>query len=91
MSGADRWIDEAEKRGIGWWATSALESNIGLEAIARWLVRRCGTANLELPQGLGTDNFIITIPRRRLNSVATDCISILIKHIRFLNSNGNDK
>ncbi len=54
FSGADCWIDEAEKLGIGWWATSALESNIGLEAIARWLVRRCGTANLELPQGLGT-------------------------------------
>lgn len=54
LSGADCWIDEAEKLGIGWWATSALESNIGLEAIARWLVRRCGTANMQLPQGLGT-------------------------------------
>lgn len=54
FSGADCWIDEAEKLGIGWWATSALESNVGLEAIARWLVRRNGSASFELPQGLGT-------------------------------------
>ncbi len=35
---------------IGWWVTSALESNIGLNAIAQW------TATLEnkMPQGLGT-------------------------------------
>jgi o-succinylbenzoate synthase len=44
------WIRIAEKLGIGWWVTSALESNIGLNAIAQW------TATLEtnLPQGLGT-------------------------------------
>jgi o-succinylbenzoate synthase len=33
---ADRWIALAQQQQIGWWATSALESNIGLEAIARW-------------------------------------------------------
>lgn len=54
LSGADTWIDEAERLGIGWWATSALESNVGLEAIARWLVRRNGSATFSLPQGLGT-------------------------------------
>ncbi len=54
LSGADRWIDEATKLNIGWWATSALESNVGLEAIARWLVRRNGSADFYLPQGLGT-------------------------------------
>jgi len=54
LSGADRWIDEATKLNIGWWATSALESNVGLEAIARWLVRRNGSANFSMPQGLGT-------------------------------------
>lgn len=32
-----RWIDAARSLGIGWWATSALESNIGLCSIARWL------------------------------------------------------
>lgn len=47
---ADRWIDIAEKHGIGWWATSALESNIGLGAIAQWVSRR----KLSMPQGLGT-------------------------------------
>ena len=48
--GADEWIKFAEKRGIGWWATSALESNIGLNAIARWVDQY----NPNMPQGLGT-------------------------------------
>lgn len=51
---ADAWIEEAEKLGIGWWATSALESNIGLEAIARWLCRKTPDCDFSLPQGLGT-------------------------------------
>ncbi len=44
------WIELAEKQNIGWWITSALESNIGLNAIAQF------TASLRnpLPQGLGT-------------------------------------
>lgn len=50
MCGGDEWITEAEKRHIGWWVTSALESNIGLNAIAQW----CATFNNPLPQGLGT-------------------------------------
>lgn len=54
FSGANAWIREAEFHGIGWWATSALESNIGLQAIARWLVNIHGTANIDIPQGLGT-------------------------------------
>ncbi|MDE6267111.1 MAG: o-succinylbenzoate synthase [Muribaculaceae bacterium] len=47
---ADRWISRAEKLGIGWWATSALESNIGLTAIAHWVKKH----NPVIPQGLGT-------------------------------------
>ena len=49
---AEEWISLAVERGIGWWATSALESNIGLEALGRW------TASLQptMPQGLGTGN-----------------------------------
>ena len=47
---ADRWISTAEDLGIGWWATSALESNIGLNAIAQWLAAKDNA----LPQGLGT-------------------------------------
>ena len=36
ISGSEEWIDEANKRNIPWWITSALESNIGLNAIAQW-------------------------------------------------------
>ncbi|MCM1484311.1 MAG: o-succinylbenzoate synthase [Muribaculaceae bacterium] len=50
FSGADEWIDAACERGIGWWATSALESNIGLNAIAQWVSQK----RLSMPQGLGT-------------------------------------
>ncbi|WP_303014090.1 o-succinylbenzoate synthase [uncultured Bacteroides sp.] len=50
ISGGNEWIAEAEKLQIGWWITSALESNIGLNAIAQW----CATFDNPLPQGLGT-------------------------------------
>lgn len=50
MMGGEEWIHEAEQRQIGWWITSALESNIGLNAVAQW----CATFNNPLPQGLGT-------------------------------------
>lgn len=48
--GSREWIDLAEKYGIGWWITSALESNIGLNAIAQWTY----TLDSTMPQGLGT-------------------------------------
>ena len=47
---AEDWISLAEKNGIGWWVTSALESNVGLNAIAQWL----GNYPLRIHQGLGT-------------------------------------
>ena len=47
---SDEWISLAEEMNIDWWATSALESNIGLNAIAQWTA----TKNNLLPQGLGT-------------------------------------
>lgn len=47
---ADKWIKKAQERNIGWWATSALESNIGLSAIAQWV----SAYNPSIPQGLGT-------------------------------------
>ncbi|MDE6511075.1 MAG: o-succinylbenzoate synthase [Muribaculaceae bacterium] len=50
FSGAEEWIRLAEARGIGWWVTSALESNVGLNALAQWTA----TLNTSLPQGLGT-------------------------------------
>ncbi|HWB62822.1 MAG TPA: o-succinylbenzoate synthase [Chitinophagales bacterium] len=46
----NEWIELAEKRGLKWWATSALESNIGLNAIAQWAY----TKNTTMVQGLGT-------------------------------------
>ncbi len=48
--GTKEWIDRAEQLNIGWWITSALESNIGLNAIAQWTFMQ----NSPLPQGLGT-------------------------------------
>lgn len=50
MLGCEEWIREAAARDIGWWITSALESNVGLNAIAQW----CATHEIKLPQGLGT-------------------------------------
>ncbi len=47
---ADEWISHAKNLGIGWWATSALESNIGLNAIAQWIYQKDVTDF----QGLGT-------------------------------------
>jgi len=50
FKGSQEWIDLAESNSIGWWVTSALESNIGLNAIAQWTY----TLKSQLPQGLGT-------------------------------------
>lgn len=50
FKGSQEWIDLATKYDIGWWVTSALESNIGLNAIAQWTY----TLKNKLPQGLGT-------------------------------------
>ncbi len=55
-SGCDEWIALAEERNIGWWITSYLESNIGLNAIAQWTYSKY-TQHHELSkfhQGLGT-------------------------------------
>ncbi len=50
FKGSDSWISKAEHLGIGWWITSALESNVGLNAISQYTF----TKNSTLPQGLGT-------------------------------------
>lgn len=49
------WITIAEHLNMGWWITSALESNIGLNAIAQFT----STFNNPLPQGLGTGGLFI--------------------------------
>lgn len=50
FKGSAEWIELAKNQNIGWWITSALESNIGLNAIAQWTYQ----LNNDLPQGLGT-------------------------------------
>lgn len=50
FKGTLEWIALAEKRNIGWWITSALESNIGLNAITQFTYM----LNNKMPQGLGT-------------------------------------
>jgi o-succinylbenzoate synthase len=50
ISGTREWISIAGELGIPWWITSALESNIGLNAIAQLT----GCFDVDIPQGLGT-------------------------------------
>ena len=50
IQGTREWIAEAERLHIGWWMTSALESNVGLNVIAQL----CATYQPSFPQGLGT-------------------------------------
>ncbi|HRV56313.1 MAG TPA: o-succinylbenzoate synthase, partial [Mangrovimonas sp.] len=48
--GSQDWIHLANAQDCGWWVTSALESNVGLNAIAQWTY----LLQSPLPQGLGT-------------------------------------
>lgn len=50
ISGTQKWISIAEELNMGWWITSALESNIGLNAICQL----AGEYPITIPQGLGT-------------------------------------
>lgn len=69
VSGGQEWIEEAERQKIGWWITSALESNIGLNAIAQW----CATFDNPLPQGLGTGALFTDNVEMAL-SIRKDCL-----------------
>lgn len=53
MMGCREWIRLARERGIGSWITSALESNVGLNAIAHFCAEVYGP-HITMPQGLGT-------------------------------------
>ena len=53
MAGTKEWIDLANDRHIGSWITSALESNVGLNAIAHLTAYLYGP-HIQRPQGLGT-------------------------------------
>lgn len=68
MKGCEEWILLARERGIGSWITSALESNVGLNAIAHFAAKMYGP-NVQMPQGLGTgqlftDNILMPIEVR---------------------------
>jgi o-succinylbenzoate synthase len=55
FSGCSEWIELADASGVGWWVTSALESNIGLNAIAQWT----STLRCDLHHGLGTGQLFV--------------------------------
>lgn len=68
MAGCREWIDTAREMGIGSWITSALESNIGLNAIAQFASSVYGD-HITMPQGLGTgllftDNILMPLEIR---------------------------
>jgi o-succinylbenzoate synthase len=50
IKSCEEWISIANEMNIGWWITSALETNIGLNAIAQWTY----TLKNPMPQGLST-------------------------------------
>lgn len=64
LDSATVWSRLAEQRGMSWWVTSALESNVGLSAIAQWAaVQPALNQPSPLPQGLGTGGlFVNNIP-----------------------------
>lgn len=72
FSGCEEWIALARERGIGYWVTSALESNVGLNAIAQWTAHLLHTESrqpsstahpTQTYQGLGTGQlFVDNIP-----------------------------
>ena len=78
FKGCEEWITLAEEHNIDWWITSALESNIGLNAIAQWTY----TLGNKLPQGLGTGSLYIN----NFNSPLT-----VTKGQLFYNKNSNWK
>lgn len=62
LVGCEEWIRLAEERGIGHWITSALESNVGLNAIAQWneeTKKMCAVPQKDFPQGLGTGQLFV--------------------------------
>lgn len=68
MTGCREWIDAARELGVGSWITSALESNIGLNAIAQFASIVYGP-QITMPQGLGTgqlftDNIVMPLEIR---------------------------
>lgn len=65
LYGCEEWISLAKERGIGFWVTSALESNVGLNAIAQWQKKisyeneAANPSLKDFPQGLGTGQLFV--------------------------------
>ena len=62
LSGAAEWMDAALRRDVGFWVTSALESNVGLNALAQWVAHlqpQLPPHLAALPQGLGTGQLFV--------------------------------
>lgn len=72
FTGAGEWMSLAKERGIGYWTTSALESNVGLNAIAQW----CAAidADTTLPQGLGTGQLFVKNFNEAPLHIEGDCL-----------------
>lgn len=82
ITGTMEWIELARKRNIGYWLTSALESNVGLTAIAHL----CGVllhkypSETNIPQGLGTGTLFTTNQPSSLSIVDGAIINLATKH-----------
>lgn len=78
FKGTQEWIDLAEENKIGWWITSALESNIGLNAIAQFTA----TKETTMPQGLGTGSLYT-------NNIPSP-LAVKGEHLCYASENGWD-
>ncbi len=72
FTGAAEWMALARDRGIGYWTTSALESNVGLNAIAQWCAAIDGDTSL--PQGLGTGQLFVENFQAAPLRIEGDCL-----------------
>ena len=72
FTGAGEWMSLAKDRGIGYWTTSALESNVGLNAIAQW----CAAIDPDttMPQGLGTGQLFVENFQEAPLHIEGDCL-----------------
>ncbi|NBX80559.1 MAG: o-succinylbenzoate synthase, partial [Flavobacteriales bacterium] len=74
IAGSYEWIQLAKERNIDWWMTSALESSVGLNAIAQFT----GEFEVKIPQGLGTGGLFT-------NNLPTDLVMEKGQLIRKIN------
>ena len=72
LTGAAEWMNLAKERNIGYWVTSALESNVGLNAIAQWSAAI--QPDSTLPQGLGTGQLFVRNFEEAPLHIEGDCL-----------------